>query len=239
MRAARVRAGWSRETLAHHSGVSWSAIAQIESGRRKDVRLSSLAALAEALGVSVDYLIGSNATLCPQLLKHRVLVYESDEDFLETTVPFLGEGIELDQSLLAVATSGQADLLRHALGDRARQVDFADATDWYDSPNGALTRYRYYFGEKLDAGATWIRVVGQPDWKCPTDAETTAWIRYESMVNLICAPWPVTFTCAYDVRTLPAKLISDARRTHPELVDGVDTTLSPGYASPEDFLIES
>ena len=56
LRAARARAGWSRETLAHHSGVSWSAIAQIESGRRRDVRLSSLSALADALGVSVDEL---------------------------------------------------------------------------------------------------------------------------------------------------------------------------------------
>ena len=51
LKAARARAGWSREALAYHSGVSWSAIAQIESGRRNDVRLSSLSALAEALGV--------------------------------------------------------------------------------------------------------------------------------------------------------------------------------------------
>ena len=50
LKAARERLGWSREALAYHSGVSWSAIAQIESGRRKDVRLSSLSALAEALG---------------------------------------------------------------------------------------------------------------------------------------------------------------------------------------------
>jgi hypothetical protein len=166
-------------------------------------------------------------------------VYESDEEFLETTVPFLGEGLALDQSLLAVATSRLTDLLRQALGDRARGVDFADAEDWYDSPNGALTRYRNYFDEKLEAGVTWIRVVGQPDWKCETAAEITTWTRYESMVNLVCAPWPVTFICAYDVRSLPAKLIADARRTHPKLVDGVDTTTSPAYASPEDFLIQS
>ena len=31
LRAARARAGFTREALAYHSGVSWSAIAQIES----------------------------------------------------------------------------------------------------------------------------------------------------------------------------------------------------------------
>ena len=50
LKTARDRLGWSREALAYHSGVSWSAISQIESGRRKDVRLTSLSALADALG---------------------------------------------------------------------------------------------------------------------------------------------------------------------------------------------
>ncbi len=104
LRAARMRLGWSRETLAHHSGVSWSAIAQIESGRRKDVRLSSLSALADALGVSVDHLIGTAAATAPQPFDHRLLTYGSDEDFLAAAIPFLAEGMERSESLLAVTT---------------------------------------------------------------------------------------------------------------------------------------
>jgi transcriptional regulator with XRE-family HTH domain len=56
LRSARERRGWSRETLAHVSGVSVAAIAQIESGRRKDIRLSSLSALATALEMTLDQL---------------------------------------------------------------------------------------------------------------------------------------------------------------------------------------
>src|SRR5687767_9695620 len=93
LKVARGRLGWSRETLAHHSGVSWSAIAQIETGRRKDVRLSSLAALADALGVSVDYLIGTAAATTPQPFDHRLLMYRSDEDFLAGAIPFFSEGM--------------------------------------------------------------------------------------------------------------------------------------------------
>src|ERR1700738_2780915 len=69
LRSARERAGWSREALAHHSGLSWAAIAQIESGRRREVRLGSLVALANALAVSVDYLVGGKATLSPKLFQ--------------------------------------------------------------------------------------------------------------------------------------------------------------------------
>jgi DNA-binding XRE family transcriptional regulator len=58
LRRAREGRGWSREDLAHHSGVSYAAIAQIETGRRTDVRLRSLVALADALGVTVDALLG-------------------------------------------------------------------------------------------------------------------------------------------------------------------------------------
>jgi DNA-binding XRE family transcriptional regulator len=58
LRRTREQRGWSREELALHSGVSYGAIAQIESGRRVDVRLKSLVALADALGVSLDELAG-------------------------------------------------------------------------------------------------------------------------------------------------------------------------------------
>src|SRR5204862_5431527 len=94
LKADRARLGWSREALAFHSGVSWSAIAQIESGRRKDVRLSSLSALAEALNVSVDYLIGSTSATSLELLEHRILAYGSDDEFVSAATPFLAEGIE-------------------------------------------------------------------------------------------------------------------------------------------------
>jgi DNA-binding Xre family transcriptional regulator len=58
LRSIRERRGWSREDLALQSGVSAAAIAQLETGRRVDVRLRSLVALADALGVSLDELAG-------------------------------------------------------------------------------------------------------------------------------------------------------------------------------------
>ena len=109
LKAARHRLAWSREALAYHSGVSCSAIVQIESGRRKDVRLSSLSALAGALGVSVDYLIGrAAAATAPQLFDHRVLTYGSDDEFVAGAIPFLAEGIQQSHYVLAVLTPGKS-----------------------------------------------------------------------------------------------------------------------------------
>ena len=112
LRSARGRRGWSRDALAYHSGVSASAIAQIESGRRREVRLSTLAALAGALRVSIDYLIGSEAAMGSPVFEHHVLAYDSDEDFLAAAVPFLAEGIERSEALLAVTTQANIELLR-------------------------------------------------------------------------------------------------------------------------------
>src|ERR1700722_5577025 len=133
LKSARERMGWSREALAYHSGLSWSAITQIESGRRQAGRVSSLVALASALGVSVDYLVGGAATVSPQLFKHRILVYGSDDEYVASSLPFVLEGIARSDCVLAVPSRRHMALLRDALGDNARRVEFLDAAEWYRS----------------------------------------------------------------------------------------------------------
>ena len=237
LKTARARLGWSREALAFHSGVSWSAIAQIESGRRKDVRLSSLSALATALGVSIDYLAGSTAALSPHLFEHRLLTYASDDDYLEGTVPFITEGLEQSHAHLVVATPPQIALLRDTLRERAESVEFADSADWYNSLSGALNRYRAYVKQKVEAGVAWIRVVGDPVWAGRSEIETNAWFRYESLVNLAFAPAPATIVCAYDTGAFPAEVLEVARRTHP-VAHGDVPTDSATYRETEDFLLD-
>jgi transcriptional regulator with XRE-family HTH domain len=223
LRAARARAGWSREALAYHSGVSWSAIAQIESGRRRDVRLSSLSALADALEVSVDYLIGTTAAMTPRAADHRALIYGSDEEFLAAAIPFLTEGIERSDSLLAVTTEAQGKLLRDTLEDGSEHIEFADSMDWYDRPSGASNR---------------IRIVGEPVWSGRSEAEITAWTRYESLLNMTFASMPTTIVCPYDTRTLPADIVENASTTHPQVAHGDHAMPSPLYRQAEDFLLE-
>jgi transcriptional regulator with XRE-family HTH domain len=237
VRSARERAGWTREELAVHSGLSWAAIAQIESGRRQEIRVSSLLALAGALGVSVDYLAGGGATVAPNLLRHRALVYGSDDEYVTAALPFLRDGLNGAEAVLVVTAARQAGLLRDALGSHAAQVEFADSASWYSSPGAALRAYRDYVGEHFERGAPWVRILGEPLWAGRSDAEVTAWTRYESMLNIAFAPAPATIVCPYDTRSVPDHVVADARHTHPEVAQAGGGDARSGYREPEEFLL--
>jgi transcriptional regulator with XRE-family HTH domain len=234
-----VRAGWTREALAYHSGVSWPAIVQIESGRRREVRLSSLSALADALTVSVDYLIGTDAATTPQRLDHRVLPYASDAEFVAATTPFLREGIERSDGLLAVTTPARIAVLRDSLDGDSEHVEFADSQGWYRSPIDAIGAYRAFVKRKFESGAAWVRIVGEPVWAGRTEAEIIEWTRYESLLNLMFASMPTTIVCPYDTRSVRAGVVADARRTHPLVAHGGDSTANPQYRTAEEFLLTS
>ncbi len=237
VKSARERLGWSREALAYHSGLSWAAITQIESGRRQEVRVSSLVALASALGVSVDYLIGGAATASPALLNHRLLSYGSDDAYLAATVPFLLEGLERDDCVMAVTTSVHIGVLRDALGSNATHVVFQDASEWYVSLLGAASGYRTFMNERFKHGASWMRIIGEPVWGGWSDDETTEWFRYEAMINLSFASAPATIVCTYDTRAMSEAVLDSAHRTHPQVASAGDVTASATYQEPENYLL--
>src|SRR5436189_5733096 len=78
LKAARRRLGWSREELAFRAKLSWPAVAQIESGRREYPRPPTLSALADALAVTIDYLVRGAPTYAP-VLNHMALLYRGGE----------------------------------------------------------------------------------------------------------------------------------------------------------------
>jgi transcriptional regulator with XRE-family HTH domain len=237
VRAARERRGWSREALAFHAGVSWSAIAQVESGRRRNVRPSTLAALAGALGVSIDYLVrGSPAR--PAMLKHSSFPYSTDDQFRTTMAPFVGEGVERSEAVLAVTTPAKSELLRQELGKDARRVKFVDADDWYSTPVAALDAYRSFADGKLKRGAPWVRIVGEPMWADRSNDEVRLWTRYESLLNLVFSAYPMTLICPYDERSVAPEIVRDAHLTHAHTVGDRGTSRTAEYAEPERFALE-
>jgi transcriptional regulator with XRE-family HTH domain len=55
---ARTGKRWRQVELARRSGVAASNISKYEGGRRQQVDVDNLLAIADALGVSLDYLFG-------------------------------------------------------------------------------------------------------------------------------------------------------------------------------------
>ena len=151
LRASRERLSWTREALAFHSGISWSAIAQVETGRRTNVRPRTLSALSGALGVTIDYLV--NGTLAPTpMFEHSAYFYGDDGKYRATIGSFLAAGLERSEAALAVTTAGNIELLREHLAKDARSVKFVDSTSWLTTPQAALEAFGSFSDTKLRAG---------------------------------------------------------------------------------------
>jgi transcriptional regulator with XRE-family HTH domain len=231
VRAARQRKGWTRENLAHHSGLSWSAITQIETGRRTDIRVSTLVALADALDLSIDYLLARQPS---PALHHYAGVFDSDEQLADATRAFVGDGPDADGALLVVASDASREVIKGVLGERPN--DFWDANEWYDTPADANRRYLAFTRAAHLSGATWIGIIGQPVWEGRRPAEVAAWTRYESLLNLTFGTWPVNIMCLYDGRSAKKTVLEGARCTHPELIVGGTVERSLTYAEPEEYV---
>jgi transcriptional regulator with XRE-family HTH domain len=238
LKAARARSGWSRETLAHHAAVSWSAITQIESGRRQNARPGTLTAMARALDVTVDYLVGEDPGR--NLLRHRALIYGSEEEFVAGVAPFLRGSVARGEPVLVVASAHHVDLLKHMLGRDARSIRFEDMQGWYaGSPLDVIAGFRSFVRERLDAGADWVGIVGHPIWAGRSEDEIRSWAVFESLFNLIFASWPLTAVCSYDARSPDGSNVEIAERTHPYLAAGDEVTPSGAYEDPEEFVLAS
>ena len=162
VRAARERLGWTREALAFHAGVSWSGIAQVESGRRTNLRPSTLGALSRALGVSIDYLVGS--ALPPRMLEHSVFQYRADDEFQATIGSFLADGVERSEAVLAVTTAPNIELLREHLGEAiGRPLSVADMAKLcgLEGPDGADTIRKWEVTGPTGPVAELLRILAQ------------------------------------------------------------------------------
>jgi len=237
LRAARERRGWSREALAFHSGISWSAVAQIESGRRRNVRPNTLSALSDALGVSLDYLARGRAPRAP-MLEHRALIYDGNEGLLDVAGPFLEEGSERGEAMLAVISRPKIALFRKRLGPAVKSVKFVESARVLTTPSAALELFREFRDASLDGGAPWVRVVGEPIWEGRSDSEADQWTRFESLFNLVFAASPMSVICPYDAGSLDAEIIDAAHLTHPETLEAAGAVSSPDYADPRAFVLD-
>lgn len=235
LRAARESKGWTREALAYHASISWAAIAQIESGRRTDVRRKTLDSLSSALEVSVDHLLG-HERVAPAL-GHRALIYRTPEEFLGATTPFLQQGLARGDGLVAVTTKDKIKALRNELGSAAGKVRFISSGSWYRDPYTTLEAFRTCIDELIAAGHGWVRAIGEPVWLGRSRNDVRRWVRYEALINLALANSRATIVCPYDAATLPDSVVTGACRTHPA-IEG-ERRRSAKYRDPAELLLLS
>ena len=171
----------------------------------------------------------------PRGLIHQALLYETADQFLASAVPFVSEGLHRGDAVIAVTSDVNAELLRQNLNGNGDNVTFIEASQWYDAPGRTLAAYHRHV-DRLHQET--LRVIGEPVWVGLDALETSQWSRYESVVNVSLAAAPARIMCGYDRRSLPAAVLDDALRTHPELAVGVESRPSVTYADPAVYYAE-
>jgi transcriptional regulator with XRE-family HTH domain len=235
--AARRRLGWSREALAFHAGISWSAISQLETGRRRNLRPGTLAALAGALGMTLDYLVSGGA-FSSTMLEHWSLVYQDDAQFLRVAAPFVADAAERSEATLVVTTADHIELLQERVGARRDDVEFADGTTWCVSPIAAVSGFREFVSTRVRDGSPWIRILSEPTRAGRSPRSANAFARYESLLNLALHSAPLTMLCAYDAQALDDDDITHVQATHPHMLEGESPVPNPAYADPLRFILD-
>jgi anti-sigma regulatory factor (Ser/Thr protein kinase) len=167
-------------------------------------------------------------------LTHEALFYDSDEEFLDSVVPFVRAGLETGDHVVLVCPSRTENLLAAELA-RDSRVAYLDHHDIYTTPNGAIATYREILDEYMAADVQHVRVVG--DALDPGDPQARAeWGHYEAVVNHAMQDYPVSAMCTYDTRSIPPDLLAQGRFTHPVLVSHGALVTNPDYLAPDEYL---
>jgi CheY-like chemotaxis protein len=168
--------------------------------------------------------------------RHEALVHSTAEELIAAAVPFVRRGLEAGEPVLAVLRAAHWALLREALDGDARRLEFADAVEWYRSPETTVEAYCRFVQDRLAQGASRVRIIGEGIWPTASAVAVAEWKRYEAAISVGLASVPASFVCVYDAGELPEDIVADALRTHPLLRSGEGTRPSAGFTEPSAFV---
>jgi anti-sigma regulatory factor (Ser/Thr protein kinase) len=169
-------------------------------------------------------------------LEHPALLYRGLEDFLEVMVPDVRAGIDNDETVFVAARGDYLPAPRAELNDRAEAAQLADTFEWHPHPASRLRAFHEFVWDELESGAGQIRLAGEPVWQPEPPEFIREWQRYESALNAVLAPFPVSLMCLYDSARLQPSIIDGALRTHPTIHRSGTQGASDDFEDPEEFL---
>jgi anti-sigma regulatory factor (Ser/Thr protein kinase) len=168
-----------------------------------------------------------------QGLVHQAFIYGSEQEFIDVALPFVEDAIAAGEPALVAVQKRNVENLRAAMGGAPPGVTLFSVEQWYDTSARTRDKFGRWIAEHADG--TRVRLIGEPPWAIGHDAQVRDWARYESVLNVAFAEYPVTFICSYDARVLPPEIIGYARSTHPEIVGSHGAEDSETYEDPLAF----
>jgi anti-sigma regulatory factor (Ser/Thr protein kinase) len=158
--------------------------------------------------------------------RHEALLYAGEADFVDSTLPFIRDGLDADEPTLVVVDAAKIRHLRAALDGDGDQVHFADMAVVGHNPARIIPAWRAFVDEHRGTGRR-LRGIGEPISATRSPAELVECQRHESLLNVAFDGAPAWWlVCPYDTETLDADIIDEAKRSHPFVSQGDDRGVS-------------
>jgi anti-sigma regulatory factor (Ser/Thr protein kinase) len=144
---------------------------------------------------------------------HEAFVYTTSQEFLAGTVPFVLEGLDRDEQVLALLSSEKLDLLRTEMAKDAHRVRFTDMATIGANPARIMPVWMRFVDERVQGRG--VRGIGEPIHAARGSAELVECQQHESLLNHAFDSTPAfRLLCPYDVALGP-EVLEEAARSHP------------------------
>jgi anti-sigma regulatory factor (Ser/Thr protein kinase) len=164
--------------------------------------------------------------------RHEAFIYRDEDEFLAGAVPFIRDGMSLDEPTLVAVDREKAERIRAELGADSHGVEFADMRQVGRNPARILPVWREFVREHTGSGRR-VRGIGEPVWPGRSPSELTECRHHESLLNLAFdagAPW--WLLCPYDATALDEEALRVARECHPYVAESGTSHRSDAYRDP-------
>lgn len=159
---------------------------------------------------------------------HPALFYRGDDEYLAGTVPFIRGGRAAGEPVAVAVPGPRLAALRDAVPDLAPDVTWLDMTVAGRNPGRIIPGVLRAFADRHTGGH--VRIIGEPIWPGRSSTEYPACAQHEALINLAFEGRDVSILCPYDEDGLDPVVLTDARATHPLIIDRDGARPSGDYA---------
>jgi anti-sigma regulatory factor (Ser/Thr protein kinase) len=160
---------------------------------------------------------------------HVAALYHDASEYVRFVRAFAVDGEAAGDPLFVAVGGGSMQQVRQVLDGRRGPAAFHDVTELGRNPARIIPAAQSFAGQHSGRR---VRCIWEPAWPQRSAAEFCAVTRHEAVANLALDPAMVSVLCPYDAAALPSRVISEARCTHPEVLDSGRRQASPDYLGP-------
>lgn len=162
--------------------------------------------------------------------RHEALLYRSEAEFLDGTLPFITTGLDEGDAVLVVVAPAMIRLLVTELGEARDRVEFVDVVALGRNPARMMPPWLRFLDRNARAGRS-TRGIGGLVMADRRPVEVVETQFQEALLNVAVDPQtPFWLLCPYDVRQLTPAVVEDVWRNHAVVVEADHREQSASYA---------